>query len=384
MQLNQELAQQIAEKTMEVLGRNVNIMDRAGIIVGSGKRERLNTYHEGAARVLSSGQRLVVKKEGVEALPGAEEGIYLPIKFNEEIVGVVGITGSPQDVVRYGELVRNLVQLMLVHAFLMQEIELERKSVENFYQQVLGNEIEDHQTLINRAQFFQIEPTVPRRVLVVRLRPFAAQKVNQVTRELNLNLQVDKQRDILLVRGRELVLVKTLAREDRVTLAGEARQVAEEMLASLDSEFSKVAIGVGPEVGHISELHYSYAGASDALRLRSKIGPAEDRIHFSDELAYDYCIPHLDRDSARFFLENVFAEDAAAVFAEPDVGEIIEGLVENNLNISKTADSLFIHRNTLLYRTNKIRERTGYDPKKAKDLFTLLLAYHIYRYFRED
>ncbi|NLO66371.1 MAG: hypothetical protein GX101_06730, partial [Firmicutes bacterium] len=303
MQLNQELAQQIAEKTMEVLGRNVNIMDRAGIIVGSGKRERLNTYHEGAARVLSSGQRLVVKKEGVEALPGAEEGIYLPIKFNEEIVGVVGITGSPQDVVRYGELVRNLVQLMLVHAFLMQEIELERKSVENFYQQVLGNEIEDHQTLINRAQLFQIEPTVPRRVLVVRLRPFAAQKVNQVTRELNLNLQVDKQRDILLVRGRELVLVKTLAREDRVTRAGEARQVAEEMLASLDSEFSKVAIGVGPEVGHISELHYSYAGASDALRLRSKIGPAEDRIHFSDELAYDYCIPHLDRDSARFFLE---------------------------------------------------------------------------------
>ena len=87
---------------------------------------------------------------------------------------------------------------------------------------------------------------------------------------------------------------------------------------------------------------------------------------------------------ASFWRKPVFAEDAAAVFAEPDVGEIIEGLVEHNLNINKTADSLFIHRNTLLYRTNKIRERTGYDPKKAKDLFTLLLAYHIYRYFRED
>ncbi|PUU89471.1 MAG: Sugar diacid utilization regulator, partial [Halanaerobium sp.] len=61
-----------------------------------------------------------------------------------------------------------------------------------------------------------------------------------------------------------------------------------------------------------------------------------------------------------------------------NLGEIIEALVENNLNISQTAESLYIHRNTLLYQLNKIKEQTGYDLKNVSELFTLLLAYHLY------
>jgi carbohydrate diacid regulator len=70
------------------------------------------------------------------------------------------------------------------------------------------------------------------------------------------------------------------------------------------------------------------------------------------------------------------------VLEDQSIGEVVEGLVRNDLNISQTAKSLFVHRNTLLYRMDKIRDATGLDPRNVMDLFTLLLGYHVFLYYK--
>ena len=151
------------------------------------------------------------------------------------------------------------------------------------------------------------------------------------------------------------------------------------ILDRFESIFNSVAIGIGQTIQELDKLYLSYEGAKHALKVGEKIYRSEEKIYFIDHLGYDYFIPYLKENYAEYYLD-MFSLDVREVFEDTDTGIILEGMMENDLNISKTAEALFMHRNTFLYRIEKIKGLTGLDPKKAKDLFTLLLAYHLYLY----
>ena len=139
-------------------------------------------------------------------------------------------------------------------------------------------------------------------------------------------------------------------------------------------------IGIGAMVDNINDLHISYRDAMFALEVGNKLDNKEsDNIFSIDNLGYNYILPFIENYHAKNFLKNLFHEENyEGYFKETNLGEIIEALVKNNLNISQTADDLYIHRNTLLYQLNKIKDQTGYNLKNISELFTLLLAYHLY------
>lgn len=379
MNLTQELAQKIVERTMNVLGKNINIMDYNGIIIGSGNKERINTFHEGAAKVLETGEKLIVTEEEAKALRGVKTGINLPIKFNNRIIGVVGITGNLSEVESYGEIVKNLVELMLSHNFLQKEIELENKAIENFYQQLIGNDINNREQLYDRAKLFNIDNTLYRKVMVIQISPFDNMKINSEIENFNMLFNLDNTRDIFFIRGTSLVFIKSLKKKELKEQSSIIEKIARVILDRFESIFNSVAIGIGQTIQELDKLYLSYEGAKHALKVGEKIYRSEEKIYFIDHLGYDYFIPYLKENYAEYYLD-MFSLDVREVFEDTDTGIILEGMMENDLNISKTAEALFMHRNTLLYRIEKIKGLTGLDPKKAKDLFTLLLAYHLYLY----
>lgn len=379
MNLTQELAQEIVERTMNVLGKNINIMDYNGIIIGSGNKERINTFHEGAAKVLETGEKLIVTEEEAKALRGVKTGINLPIKFNNRIIGVVGITGNLSEVESYGEIVKNLVELMLSHIFLQKEIELENKTIENFYQQLIGNDINNREQLYDRAKLFNIDNTLYRKVMVIQISPFDNMKINSEIENFNMLFNLDNTRDIFFIRGTSLVFIKSLKKKELKEQSSIIEKIARVILDRFESIFNSVAIGIGQTIQELDKLYLSYEGAKHALKVGEKIYRSEEKIYFIDHLGYDYFIPYLKENYAEYYLD-MFSFDVREVFEDTDTGIILEGMMENDLNISKTAEALFMHRNTLLYRIEKIKGLTGLDPKKAKDLFTLLLAYHLYLY----
>lgn len=79
-------------------------------------------------------------------------------------------------------------------------------------------------------------------------------------------------------------------------------------------------------------------------------------------------------------MHNLFNHDIANVFSKKNVGHILEALFNNDLNLTKSAEELMMHRNTLLYKLKNIKKLTGINPKEAKGLFILLIAYHLYLY----
>ncbi|MDN5332687.1 MAG: carbohydrate diacid regulator [Tepidanaerobacteraceae bacterium] len=82
MEITHQYAQTIVDRTMKILGYNINIMDSRGIIVGSGDKKRLNTFHQGAAEVIRTGRPIEITSDMARNLEGVKPGVNLPIYKN--------------------------------------------------------------------------------------------------------------------------------------------------------------------------------------------------------------------------------------------------------------------------------------------------------------
>ncbi|HUC93455.1 MAG TPA: sugar diacid recognition domain-containing protein [Paenibacillus sp.] len=92
MKITRELAQPIVMQIMALLNYNINIMDENGVIVASGDSTRLNQTHEGALKFLKSKKEVILSVKDSARLSGTRPGINLPIEFQGDLAGVVGIT----------------------------------------------------------------------------------------------------------------------------------------------------------------------------------------------------------------------------------------------------------------------------------------------------
>ncbi len=383
MNLNRELAEKIAIKTMNVLGKNINIMNSQGIIIGSGDSKRLNTFHEIAGEVIKTQEAIIIREDESKDYQGVKAGINLPILFNGGIIGVVGITGKASEVSGYGKLVKNMVELILQQEFLRHEIEIDNRARENFYQQILNNDIKEQNLLEDRLKLFNIKKKLNRIVFVISFNTFDAKLVTNTLKHLD-NLNFIKKDDIFIIRGDKLVLIKTLISQSADIQNQKIIEMAKNLKLKITKMINQPQIGIGTIVNNIDKLYVSYQDARFALEVGNKLDNKEFGNIFSREsLGYNYILPFIEDYQAKNFLKNIFHQDNfKEYFEKSDLGQIIEALVKNNLNISQAADNLYIHRNTLLYQINKIKDQTGYNLKNASDLFTLLLAYHLYLFDR--
>jgi carbohydrate diacid regulator len=384
LDLNPELAQKIVKKTMNVLGKNINIMNHDGIIIASGNTKRLNTYHEIAVRVLDSGKPYIINKTEAESYKGVKEGINLPIKFQEKIIGVVGITGNTNEVAGYGEIVKNMVELILQQEFLLREIEIENKAKEYFFQQLLSNSIEEEDLFNDRINLLNIKTDCFRVVLVINIKPFNNKRVSYEIQNLSSVSTLISEDDVILIRGKYIVLIKVIKDVDSQKQSENILKVAKKVKNYFQDGNAKVVIGIGHIFKELNRLSISYQGAKQALKVGEKVykSYSEDKkdIYYLNRLGFDFFLPAIENEAAEYYLHHLFDRNIAYIFEKNDIGVIIEELAENNLNISKTANKLYIHRNTLLYRIEKINDLTGLNPKKLKDLYSLLFAYHMYKY----
>jgi carbohydrate diacid regulator len=117
--LDTKMAQDIVARTMRIIDTNINVMDARGRIIGSGDRERIGELHEGALLVLSQGRVVDIDDAVAKHLHGVRQGINLPLRLEGEIVGVIGLTGEPESLRKYGELVCMTAEMMLEQSRLM-------------------------------------------------------------------------------------------------------------------------------------------------------------------------------------------------------------------------------------------------------------------------
>src|SRR5699024_3340281 len=137
MMLTKNIAEDIVKETSLRLQRNVNIMNTEGVIIATQEKSRIGTIHEGAISVLQSGKSLIINTDKTKDWKGAQPGLNLPIVYEEEIVGVVGVTGDPAKIENVGELVKMTAELMVKQASIFSKVEWRQRTKAIIMEQLL-------------------------------------------------------------------------------------------------------------------------------------------------------------------------------------------------------------------------------------------------------
>ena len=229
--------------------------------------------------------------------------------------------------------------------------------------------------IYNRAKKLHIEVEARRVVYMIETK----QEKDLNARELLKTLFATRTKDfITAVDERSIILIHELREDEDYE---EVEQVANMMKDMLNSEaMATVRISYGTIVSEIKQVSKSYKEAKMALDV-GKIFYSEKRIIAYNTLGIGRLIYQLPISLCEMFMHEVFGDNIPDSLDEETL-TTINKFFENNLNVSETSRQLYVHRNTLVYRLEKLQKSTGLDIRKFDDALTFKIALMVVNYMK--
>lgn len=182
--------------------------------------------------------------------------------------------------------------------------------------------------------------------------------------------------DVLVEMNRHLVaLIKDM---EGIDGAEDLRQFAEALQETLSEEAvqtQSMIVGIGGEKHSLAQLGESYAEARRAMEVGHIFHP-EENIHVFHKLMLERFLMNVNREESLHYHNLLFNRKTAKLFNE-EMLQTIEMFFRKDLNLSDTARQLFIHRNTLVYRLDKVQRQTGLDLRHFDDAVTFKILYEL-------
>jgi carbohydrate diacid regulator len=225
-----------------------------------------------------------------------------------------------------------------------------------------------------RAKELHVPVEVNRGVFVIR--PID-ERLESVPVDVIQGLFPDRQNDFVLSMGEaDVALIHQLPENADGHDLDKAAQMIGEAL-KVDGE-SSVFVGVGTIATHLRDLAKSYKEAQIAIEV-GKVFDTERYIVNYENLGIGRLIYQLPTTLCEMFLQEVFKKNPIDALDQETLFTIYK-FFENNLNVSETARKLFVHRNTLVYRLEKIKKLTGLDLREFDDAITFKVALMVKKY----
>ena len=187
----------------------------------------------------------------------------------------------------------------------------------------------------------------------------------------------NKQKDFVFnISESDTVLVKEI-RPD--TSTRDMEKLAASIVDNLQGEhYIKAVVGIGTPIANVKDLAASFKEAQVAMEV-GKVFDTEQSIISYDNLGIARLIYQLPTTLCDAFLKEVFKQDSIDSL-DSETLFTIQRFFENNLNVSETSRGLFVHRNTLVYRLEKIKKLTGLDLRKFDDAIVFKVALMVKKY----
>ena len=224
-----------------------------------------------------------------------------------------------------------------------------------------------------RAKELHFVTDEPRSVLLVR----QTENPDMAAMEVIQRIFPDRQKDFVLnINETDVVVVKALsAPESRE----EVLKVARSIESSLHEELGiRCVIGISTNANHLRELADRYKEAQVAIEV-GRVFESDKTIINYENLGLGRIIYQLPTTLCEMFLHEVFKKNTTETLDE-DTLETINRFFENNLNVSETSRKLYVHRNTLVYRLEKIKKITGLDLREFDHAIVFKVAMMVKQY----
>ncbi len=228
-----------------------------------------------------------------------------------------------------------------------------------------------------KARELHFSTDVTRVVLLIRVLTVNDISVYDVIQ----NLFPDKQKDFVFnISESDIVLVKEIKAGIETS---DLEKLARSIVDTLGSEFyTRVCVGIGTPAVGLKDLARSFKETQVALEV-GKVFDTDKSIVSYDSLGIARLIYQLPTTLCEMFLKEVFKRGSIDSLDQETL-YTIQRFFENNLNVSETSRKLFVHRNTLVYRLEKIKKLTGLDLREFDDAIVFKVALMVKKYLTSN
>ena len=251
----------------------------------------------------------------------------------------------------------------------------ERFDRNNFFQNLLL----DNLLLIdiyNRAKKLRIDVNIPRVIIIVETK---AERDNGAQELLSSMFTSQAGDYVTAVDESSVILVKSLKSGETYD---EIEAIGTTIVDMMNTEaMLDVRVSYGTIVSELKDLSKSFKEAKMALEV-GKIFYAERHVNAYSSLGIGRLIYQLPISLCRIFIDEIFGDREIPENLDEETLNTVNKFFENNLNVSETSRQLFVHRNTLVYRIEKLQKATGLDVRIFDDALTFKIAMMVLSYMR--
>lgn len=357
--MSNRLFQGVVHQMRDTVNRVIGVIDDTATIVACSELSKIGTTNEFITLDMTDSFE-VFTRDGYS---------YKPFGSHSKPEYAVFVEGTDDIAAKFA-------QLIAISLISIKQYYDEKYDKNNFIKNIVLDNILPGDIYV-KARELHFNADVSRVVLLIRII-----STNEVSAyDVIQNLFPDKQKDYVFnINESDIVLVKE-------TKAGiEARdleKLAGSIVDTLSSEFyTKAAVGIGTTVVGIKELARSFKEAQIALEV-GKVFDTEENIVCYDNLGIARLIYQLPTTLCETFLREIFKQGSIESLDQETLFTIHK-FFENNLNVSETSRKLFVHRNTLVYRLEKIKKLTGLDLREFDHAIVFKIALMVKKYLNAN
>jgi carbohydrate diacid regulator len=380
MYISKRNATYIVQEISKIIGEKINMMNADGVIIASSDVNRIGDFHAAAKEIIDFNLQEVVVKSDSE-YEGARPGLNLAINFQDEIVGVIGVTGPYQEVSKYGQIIKKMTEILILDQYYKEKKDIDKRIKERYLDEwMFGDSKNITPPFVKQGNSLQIDITIPRRIMAISFvsakNQDAAEKqrtIDSLEKIINDIIREDKN-NILLKSGMELICaVLDCSDQEMVKLA---EYMKREVKAIHPIKF---CCGIDANCEEYVFIHNSVIKARKALNTSLRSPHKGIRLYSS--ITMEIFQSELSSNIKREYILRIF-KDCTLEEIDHWIG-LLNIFYEEEGSIASAAQRMFIHKNTLQYKLNKIKERTGYDPRSIRYSSLFYNAIHFYQDVRD-
>ncbi len=356
--MNARFLQQMTQQMHEVMNRNVGIIADGGFVISS-KEGCISNNDLNCVLSFTEDNTDIFTYSGFT---------YKPVLNLNRVDYIVFVQGDDT-------LAKNYANILEVAFAGVKSIYDDKHDRTNFIKNIILDNILPGDVLAKAAELhFPIDGR--RAVYLIK----SDQETDFSFFEIVENMFPDKQNDFIVnLDETSLVLVKSFADDEEVMLGDIAHTIYNNLMSE---SLIKVNIGIGTLVDNVREIARSYKEARVALEV-GKVFDNEKAVVSYENLGIGRLIYQLPTTLCELFLSEVFKKGSIEDL-DQEIVFTIQKFFENNLNVSETSRQLYVHRNTLVYRLDKIQKITGLDLRIFDEAIIFKVAMMVNKYLQSN
>ena len=353
--MSNRLFQGIVHQMKDAIDRTIGVIDETSVVIACSELGKIGEVNESVnSETLSSTAPFVVNGYTYRSFGSNAKDDY-----------VVFVQGTDEYAQKYA-------QLLSVSFASIKQYYDEKYDRSNFIKNVILDNILPGDIYL-KARELHFNSEVSRVCLLIKI----VSKTDVSAYDIIQNLFPDKSKDFVInINEVEIALVKEIKPD---TESRDLEKLASSISDTLSSEFyTHCVVGIGTTVTGIKDLARSFKEAQSALEV-AKVFDTDRTIVSYDNLGIARLIYQLPTTLCEMFLKEVFKRGSIESLDQETLFTI-QRFFENNLNVSETSRKLFVHRNTLVYRLEKIKKLTGLDLREFEDAIVFKVALMVKKY----